>query len=68
MNERGSDDSWRIPALTRYKSLRSAGMLDITNNETRSWLQNQLRLLFSSYKIDALLLDLGMTLCKLKKL
>ncbi|XKL69058.1 hypothetical protein PGB90_006827 [Kerria lacca] len=59
INERGSYELKKIPALTRYKSLISAGMLDITNNATCLWLQNQLKQLFSSYNIDALLLDLG---------
>ena len=34
-------------------------MLDITNNETRSWLQNKLTKFVSSYHVDALYLDLG---------
>ncbi|XP_065224802.1 myogenesis-regulating glycosidase isoform X2 [Planococcus citri] len=59
INERGSEKNRQIPALTSYKSLRSAGMLDITNNETRSWLQGRMRQLFESHKVDALCLDLG---------
>ena len=59
INERESDKSRHIPALTCYKSLRSAGMLDITNNKTRFWLQTKLKQLVSSYNVDALYLDLG---------
>lgn len=34
-------------------------MLDVTNNETRSWLQKRLKKLFESQNLDALCLDLG---------
>lgn len=55
--ERGSDR--RIPALTRYKSLLSAGMFDITSNRTVQWLQQKLRTLELEYNIDSFYLDLG---------
>ncbi|XP_077284721.1 myogenesis-regulating glycosidase isoform X2 [Arctopsyche grandis] len=48
-----------IPALTRYKALPSAGMLDITNNRTVTWLHTKLQKIVNTYKIDAFFLDLG---------
>lgn len=59
ITERGNEPGRNIPALTRYKTLRSAGMLDITNNNTSDWLQGELRKLFDDNDIDALYLDLG---------
>lgn len=41
ISERSSDR--RIPALTRYKSVSSAGVLDITNNRTIPWLMDKLQ-------------------------
>nr|XP_029726765.1 myogenesis-regulating glycosidase-like isoform X2 [Aedes albopictus] len=55
--ERESERS--IPALTRYKSLASAGVLDITNNETIPWLRNQLLKIKESVGIDSFYLDFG---------
>uniref|UniRef100_A0A8D8R9D1 Uncharacterized family 31 glucosidase KIAA1161 n=1 Tax=Cacopsylla melanoneura TaxID=428564 RepID=A0A8D8R9D1_9HEMI len=57
ITERGSDK--RIPALTRYKSLLSAGMFDVTSNKTVHWLQSKLRQLVAEYNIDSFFLDLG---------
>ncbi|XP_044735680.1 myogenesis-regulating glycosidase isoform X2 [Chrysoperla carnea] len=57
ITERHSDQ--RIPALTRYKSLQSAGVLDFTKNETMPWLKAQLELVMKRYSIDAFYLDLG---------
>lgn len=57
ITERLSDR--RIPALTRYKSLESAGVLDFTKNETMPWLKVQLDDLSKKYTIDAFYLDLG---------
>lgn len=49
----------KIPALTKYKTVASAGMLDITNNRTISWLYNKLQKVISVYSIDAFYLDFG---------
>ncbi|KAF2901313.1 hypothetical protein ILUMI_04874 [Ignelater luminosus] len=57
VSERFSDR--RIPALTRYKSLQSAGVLDITNNQTVPWLLDKLKAVMNKYKFDAYYLDLG---------
>ncbi|CAG9857402.1 unnamed protein product [Phyllotreta striolata] len=53
------DNDKRVPALTRYKSVRSAGVLDITNNRTVAWLLDKLRRIKEAYKIDAFYLDMG---------
>ncbi|XP_065366290.1 myogenesis-regulating glycosidase isoform X1 [Calliphora vicina] len=55
--ERHSERS--IPALTRYKSCSSAGVLDITNNATAVWLKEKLQKLKQEYKVDSFYLDLG---------
>ncbi|KAL1454115.1 hypothetical protein WDU94_010398 [Cyamophila willieti] len=57
ITERGSNK--RVPALTRYKSLLSAGMFDVTSNKTVHWLQSKLRQLVADYNIDSFFLDLG---------
>lgn len=57
VHERSPDK--RIPALTRYKSLISAGVLDITNNNTVPWLLDKLDTVISRYMFDAFYLDLG---------
>uniref|UniRef100_A0A6P7GHC2 Myogenesis-regulating glycosidase n=1 Tax=Diabrotica virgifera virgifera TaxID=50390 RepID=A0A6P7GHC2_DIAVI len=57
VSERFSDK--RIPALTRYKSLQSAGVLDITNVQTISWLLHKLKKVMNTYKIDSFYLDIG---------
>lgn len=57
VSERFSDRG--IPALTRYKSLLSAGLLDVTNNRSVPWLLSKLTDLQNIYKIDAFYLDLG---------
>lgn len=57
ISERFSDR--RIPALARYKSLGSAGVLDVTNNRTVPWLLEKLRNVMNKYKFDAFYLDLG---------
>ncbi|PSN44064.1 hypothetical protein C0J52_15921 [Blattella germanica] len=48
-----------IPALTSYKGVASAGMLDVTNNNTVPWLQAKLKTLVDKYHIDAFYLDMG---------
>lgn len=55
--ERESERS--IPALTRYKSLSSAGVLDITNNATIPWLKKQLQKITDTIGIDSFYLDFG---------
>lgn len=55
--ERNSERS--IPALTRYKSLASAGVLDITNNATIPWLKEQLQKITETIGIDSFYLDFG---------
>ncbi|KAI8433930.1 hypothetical protein MSG28_012100 [Choristoneura fumiferana] len=57
ISERESDR--RIPALTRFKSLASAGVLDITNNRTVPWLLEKLQAVIEKYHIDSFYLDLG---------
>lgn len=57
ISERFSDR--RIPALTRYKSLNSAGVLDITNNRSIPWLHDKLKKVLNTYKVDAFFLDMG---------
>ncbi|PNF28508.1 hypothetical protein B7P43_G14787 [Cryptotermes secundus] len=57
VNERYTEH--HIPALTRYKDVASAGMLDITNNKTVPWLQTKLKALVDKYHIDAFYLDVG---------
>ncbi|XP_053948171.1 myogenesis-regulating glycosidase isoform X1 [Anastrepha ludens] len=55
--ERHSERS--IPALTRYKSSSSAGVLDITNNASIPWLRERLEKLKEDYQVDSFYLDLG---------
>lgn len=57
ISERASDR--RIPAITRYKTLESAGVLDITNNRTVPWLVEKLKKVMTKYNINAYCLDLG---------
>ncbi|KAJ8914957.1 hypothetical protein NQ315_002481 [Exocentrus adspersus] len=57
ISERSNDR--RIPALTRYKTLKSGGVLDITNNRTVPWLVEKLRRVMEKYKFDAYYLDMG---------
>lgn len=58
VSERHSDR--RIPALTRYKSVLSAGVLDVTNNRSVPWLLDKLKNITGTYQIDAFYLDLGL--------
>ncbi|XP_055603600.1 myogenesis-regulating glycosidase isoform X2 [Uranotaenia lowii] len=55
--ERESERS--IPALTRYKSLASAGVLDITNNATIPWVRNHLQKITETLGIDSFYIDFG---------
>lgn len=48
-----------VPALTTYKTVRSAGMLDVTNRNCGPWLQRQLKDLVQKYQFDAFYLDMG---------
>ncbi|KAJ8985628.1 hypothetical protein NQ317_015123 [Molorchus minor] len=57
ISERFSDR--RIPALTRYKTLQSGGVLDITSNRTVPWLIEKLKKVIDKYKFDAYYLDMG---------
>ncbi|XP_076259597.1 myogenesis-regulating glycosidase isoform X2 [Rhynchophorus ferrugineus] len=57
ISERFSDR--RIPALTRYKTLQSAGVLDLTNNRTIPWLLDKLKTVINKYKFNAFFLNLG---------
>ncbi|XP_014249264.1 myogenesis-regulating glycosidase isoform X3 [Cimex lectularius] len=59
ITERGSEQLRKVPALTRYKSVSSAGMLDVTNNETIPWMHAQLTDLLEKYKVDSFYLDMG---------
>jgi hypothetical protein len=56
VSERGEHG---IPALTRYKSVLSAGVIDVTKNQSAQWLQRHLRSVMDDYAIDAFYLDLG---------
>lgn len=55
--ERHSERS--IPALTRYKSTPSAGVLDFTNNATTPWLLQKLEKVMELYDINSYFIDLG---------
>ncbi|XP_062530763.1 myogenesis-regulating glycosidase isoform X6 [Bombyx mori] len=57
VSERNSDR--RIPALTRFKSLPSAGVLDITNNRSVPWILDKLQAVIDEYHIDSFYFDLG---------
>lgn len=57
ISERSPDR--KIPALTRYKSVSSAGVLDITNNSTLPWLLDRLNAVMGQYMFDAFYLDMG---------
>ncbi|XP_039758514.1 myogenesis-regulating glycosidase isoform X2 [Pararge aegeria] len=57
INERNGDR--RIPALTRFKSLASAGVLDITNNRSIPWILDKLQAVMDVYHIDSFYFDLG---------
>lgn len=57
ISERGSDP--RIPALTRYKGIDSAGVLDVMNEKTIPWLLGKLENLVEKYHVDSFYLDLG---------
>lgn len=57
ISERNSDR--RIPALTRFKSLASAGVLDITNNRSVPWILEKLEAVIDEYHIDSFYFDLG---------
>ncbi|CAH1135129.1 unnamed protein product [Ceutorhynchus assimilis] len=49
----------KVPALTSFKTLQSAGVLDITNNRTMPWLIEKLKSVMSKYKFNAYYLELG---------
>lgn len=48
-----------IPALTRYKSAPSTGVLDVTNNASIPWLVEKLNKIVKNYQIDSFFLDFG---------
>ncbi|KAL0820832.1 hypothetical protein ABMA28_005505 [Loxostege sticticalis] len=58
ISERNSDR--RIPALTRFKSLASAAVLDITNENSVPWILNKLQAVIDKYHIDSFYFDLGL--------
>ncbi|XP_028158491.1 myogenesis-regulating glycosidase isoform X2 [Ostrinia furnacalis] len=58
ISERNSDR--RIPALTRFKSLASAAVLDITNERSVPWILNKLQTVIDKYHIDSFYFDLGL--------
>ncbi|XP_050068491.1 myogenesis-regulating glycosidase isoform X2 [Anopheles maculipalpis] len=55
--ERESERS--IPALTRYKSTTSAGVLDVTNNASIPWLAEKLKKISETVEIDSYFVDFG---------
>lgn len=48
-----------IPALTRYKSAPSTGVIDVTSNASVIWLQKKLSKIVKDYQIDSFFLDFG---------
>lgn len=48
-----------IPALTRYKSVASAGVIDVTNNHSVPWLLEKLEKVVRDYEVDGFFLDFG---------
>ncbi|CAO1413835.1 unnamed protein product [Diamesa tonsa] len=50
-----------VPALTRFKSSLSDGVLDVTNNETIPWLSQKLEKIVKKYQIDSFYLDFGVS-------
>lgn len=48
-----------IPALSRYRSLLSAGTLDVTNKRSVPWFREMLDDLLQRYEMDCFFLDLG---------
>lgn len=48
-----------IPALTKYKTSQSVGVLDPTNSETVPWLLKKLEIITKKYQIDSFYLDAG---------
>lgn len=48
-----------IPALTRYKSSPSSGVLDVTNNDSIPWLVDKLKKVVQNYQIDSFYIDYG---------
>lgn len=48
-----------IPALTRYKSSPSSGVLDVTNNASIPWLLEKLNKVIKNYQIDSFYIDFG---------
>ena len=59
IRERSSQRS--VPALTRFKSSLSDGVLDVTNNETIPWLNQKLEKIVKKYQIDSFYLDFGVS-------
>lgn len=55
--ERHSERS--IPALTRYKSSASAGVIDMTNNRSIPWLMEKLDKVVKKHKVDGFFVDFG---------
>lgn len=48
-----------IPALTRYKSSASAGVIDMTNNRSIPWLLEKLDKVVTEHKVDGFYIDFG---------
>ncbi|XP_050669554.1 myogenesis-regulating glycosidase isoform X2 [Leptidea sinapis] len=57
ITERNGDR--RIPALTRFKSLDSAGVLDVTDPRAKAWILEKLQMVIDEHHIDAFYFDLG---------
>ncbi|XP_050303978.1 myogenesis-regulating glycosidase isoform X2 [Anthonomus grandis grandis] len=49
----------KVPALTSFGTVQSAGVLDITNNRTVPWLIEKLKTVMNKYKFNAFYLELG---------
>ncbi|XP_045501045.1 myogenesis-regulating glycosidase isoform X3 [Colias croceus] len=57
ITERNGDR--RIPALTRFKSVDSAGVLDVTDERAKAWIYDKLQVVMDEYHIDSFYFDLG---------
>ncbi|CAH4023361.1 myogenesis-regulating glycosidase isoform X2 [Pieris brassicae] len=57
ITERNGDR--KIPALTRFKSVDSAGVLDATDQRAHAWIYDKLQIVMDEYHIDSFFFDLG---------
>ena len=55
----GPGPSDYVPALSRYRSLLSAAVLDVTNKRSAPWFKDRIEELRAHYDMDCFYLDLG---------